>query len=85
MSRNDWKEKRILAINRKLDGSQDMAEKYVEEYNNIIDSKARNKKEYNMGKDIACLASVYNLTCQEVEDIIEEAYKQVMERKRLRW
>ena len=44
MSRNYWKEKRVLAINRKLDGSQDMAEKYVEEYNKIIDSHARNKK-----------------------------------------
>jgi len=40
------------------------------------------KKDYDIGKDIACIASVYNLTCQEVEDIIEEAYKQVMENKR---
>tara|TARA_Y100001963_G_C6632564_1_gene376980 strand:- start:248 stop:406 length:159 start_codon:yes stop_codon:yes gene_type:complete len=47
------------------------------------DYKEEIKKDYDMGKDIACLASVYNLTCQEVEDIIEEAYKQVMERKRI--
>jgi hypothetical protein len=40
-------------------------------------------KDWIMGKDIPCLASVYNLTCEEVEDIIEESYKQVMERKRI--
>ena len=26
--------------------------------------------DYKMGKDIACLASVYNLTCEEVKQII---------------
>jgi Mor family transcriptional regulator len=28
--------------------------------------------DYKLGKDIACLASVYNLTCEEVENIIKE-------------
>ena len=41
------------------------------------------QQDYDMGKDIACIASVYNLTCQEVEDIIELSYEIVMERKRI--
>jgi len=28
--------------------------------------------DYKMGKDIACLASVYNLTCEEVKQIVGE-------------
>ena len=26
--------------------------------------------DYKMGKDIACLASVYNLTCEEVKELL---------------
>jgi Mor family transcriptional regulator len=29
------------------------------------------KKDWIMGKDIPCLASVYNLTCEQVEDILD--------------
>jgi hypothetical protein len=29
--------------------------------------------DYKMGKDIACLASVYNLTCEEVKQIVGES------------
>jgi len=28
--------------------------------------------DYKQGKDIACLASVYNLTCEEVRQIVGE-------------
>ena len=28
--------------------------------------------DYEQGKDIACLASVYNLTCEEVRQIVGE-------------
>jgi|TARA_Y100001951_G_C11203017_1_gene218274 Mor family transcriptional regulator len=40
------------------------------------------QQDYDMGKDIACIASVYNLTCQEVEDIIELSYEIVMKNRR---
>ena len=68
MSRNYWKEKRVLAINRKLDGSQDMEEKYVEEYNKIIDSHARNKKEYKRGKNMKLRDNEISLEYNELVD-----------------
>tara|TARA_R100000656_G_scaffold117522_2_gene90913 strand:+ start:9803 stop:10018 length:216 start_codon:yes stop_codon:yes gene_type:complete len=44
----EWKDKRINAINRIISkfNSQEVAEKYVEEYTRVCDSGAINKKQY---------------------------------------
>ena len=45
MSNKDWKDKRIKAINRVVKNKYDH-EYYIQEYCNVINSKANNKKEY---------------------------------------
>jgi len=42
---NNWKDKRIKAINRVVKNEYDH-ENYIQEYCNIINSKAKNKKQY---------------------------------------
>ena len=41
----NWKDKRIKAINRVVKNEYDH-ENYIQEYCNIINSKAKNKKQY---------------------------------------
>ena len=42
---NNWKDKRIKAINRVVKNEYDH-ENYIQEYCNIINSKAKNKKQF---------------------------------------
>jgi len=42
---SNWKDKRIKAINRVVKNEYDH-ENYIQEYCNIINSKAKNKKQY---------------------------------------
>ena len=42
---NNWKDKRIKAINKVVKNKYDN-EYYIQEYCNIINSKAKNKKQY---------------------------------------
>ena len=42
---SNWKNKRIKAINRVVKNEYDH-ENYIQEYCNIINSKAKNKKQY---------------------------------------
>lgn len=46
---NNWKDKRIKAINRVVKNEYDH-ENYIQEYCNIINSKANNKKQYKQQK-----------------------------------
>jgi len=48
----DWKEKRINAINRKISkhNSQDVTEVYIDEYTRVNNSKAIDKREYKNEK-----------------------------------
>lgn len=54
----DWKEKRINAINRKISNnrkiskynSQDVTEAYIDEYTRVNNSKAIDKREYKNEK-----------------------------------
>ena len=43
----NWKDKRINAINRKIKKGY-LSENYIDEYYNIINSKAKTKKEYKL-------------------------------------
>lgn len=48
-NKKNWQSKRIDAINRKIKNStlkQAMTEHYIEEYDRIYNSKAKNKEEY---------------------------------------
>jgi len=49
MSNKDWKDKRINAINKVVKNKYDH-EYYIQEYCNIINSKANNKREYKQQK-----------------------------------
>ena len=43
---NNWKDKRIKAINKIVKNNKYAHEYYVDEYSNILNSKAKNKKQY---------------------------------------
>ena len=43
---NNWKDKRINAINKVVKNNKYAHEYYVDEYSNILNSKAKNKKQY---------------------------------------
>jgi len=43
---NNWKDKRIKAINKVVKNNKYDHQYYIEEYCNIINSKAKNKKQY---------------------------------------
>ena len=45
MNNKDWKDKRINAINKVVKNKYDH-ENYIQEYCNIINSKAKNKKQF---------------------------------------
>jgi hypothetical protein len=45
MNNKDWKDKRINAINKVVKNKYDH-QYYIEEYCNIINSKAKNKKQF---------------------------------------
>jgi len=50
---NDWKEKRINAIN-KIVKNKYQHEHYINEYCCVLNSKANNKKEYKKEREIKC-------------------------------
>ena len=43
---NNWKDKRINAINKIVKNNKYAHEYYVDEYSNILNSKAKNKKQF---------------------------------------
>ena len=43
---NNWKDKRIKAINKIVKNNKYAHEYYVDEYSNILNSKAKNKKQF---------------------------------------
>ena len=47
---NNWKDKRIKAINKIVKNNKYAHEYYVDEYSNILNSKANNKKQYKQQK-----------------------------------
>ena len=49
MSNKDWKDKRIDAINRIIKNKY-QHEYYIQEYCSILNSKAKNKKQYKQQK-----------------------------------
>ncbi len=46
----NWKDRRIHAINR-ITKKYDNGSQYVEEYDNVLRSKAKNKKEYKKERE----------------------------------
>ncbi len=45
-SKTSWQDKRINAMNRIISKNQYKHEHYIEEYNRVCVSKAKNKREY---------------------------------------
>ena len=46
ISHNSWKDKRIQAMNRIIEKSPYNGEYYIDEYDRVTKSKAKNKKQY---------------------------------------
>ena len=46
ISHSSWKDKRIQAMNRKIENNLFSGEYYIDEYDRVTKSKAKNKKQY---------------------------------------